>query len=430
MKFSNPFEQLLKKSFVMLFMKIIGALISFALTAAITRSLGAEVSGNYFFIISALLFFCSITSLGFNNAIIKLAALEQNTFRYCRILGDMTVFIFTITLLLVAVFQLFISTFPYFNHEILNNYFVFLAILIFPFSMCQIISGFFISKNNIFLAAIYLNIGYQLLLLCLISSSKDFDLSLLFEYLILSLYGLVLVFIIILKFNFGSTLVFDFKSIITRGKAIFKLSYPMMLSQWISQLNNFSGLLLISFFASAADIAYYSVAMRVAVLLSFFSAALSKVASRNFATLFDERKINELKNLVAFSNRFLFITALPLLLVIIFFGQQILSFFGDGFSEAYILLIILAIGQFFTAITGTVFNLLQMTGNEKKLTKALIISTVFSLGIGSILVPLYGGVGGALMTLVSLLANSIIACYIVNKELSINPFKIFSSTNI
>jgi len=427
MKLNRSFEQLLKKSFLMLFMKILGALLSFMLTAMITRTLGAEESGSYFFIVSALLFFCSITSLGFNNAIIKLGSLEKNTYNYCRMLGDMTVFVFCITLLVVAIAQLFMATFPYFNHDILNSYFIFLAILIFPFSMCQIISGFFISKNNIFLASLYLNIGYQLILLCMLFISRDFGLSLLFEYLVLSLYSLIFVFVVILRLKFGHIIVFEFKKMIHRGNSIFKLSSPMMLSQWISQLNNFSGLLLISFFASAADIAYYSVSMRVAVLLSFFAAALSKVASRNFAKLYEEGNINELKSLVAFSNRFLFLSALPFLLTIVFFGQQVLLLFGDEFNNSYILLVILSLGQFVSAMTGTVYNLLQMTGNEKKLAKALTISTVLSICIGSILVPIYGVTGGAIMTSVSLLANSFISCYLVNKTLGINPFMFFST---
>ena len=90
MKISNPFKNLLKKSFIMLAMKCIGALISFLLTAMITRELGAEESGSYFFIISTVLFVCSVTSLGFNNAVIKLGSLEDKTKKYCRLLGDMT----------------------------------------------------------------------------------------------------------------------------------------------------------------------------------------------------------------------------------------------------------------------------------------------------------------------------------------------------
>jgi O-antigen/teichoic acid export membrane protein len=427
MKLSNPFEQLLKKSFIMLFMKAIGAVISFFLTMLITRGLGAEEAGNYFFIISALLFFCSITSLGFNNAIIKLGALETDANKYCRILGDMVMVILFSTISVVVLLKVILLIFPAINNEILNNYYYILILLIFPFSLCQVFSGFFISKNEVVLTAIYMNIGYQIILLCMMTISKDLSLSLVFKYLVISFYSLILIFFVILKVKLGHVLIFKTRNLLTRCSSIFILSWPMMISQFISQLNNFSGLFLISIFASVSDISFYSVSMRVAVLLSFFSAAVSKVASRNFATLFEQSNMNELKELVAFSNRFLFLTALPFLIAIIFFGKQILLFFGEEFQEAYILLIILSFGQFISAMTGTVYNLLQMTGNERKLTKSIAISTVLSLCVGCILVPIYGVIGGALMTFISLLLNSLIACYIANSALGINPFKFFSN---
>lgn len=140
--------------------------------------------------------------------------------------------------------------------------------------------------------------------------------------------------------------------------------------------------------------------------------------------MYHEGKIAELKKVVIFSNRLLAIVSFPMLIIIIIFGKQILNLFGDGFEDGYSALIVIAIGQFFASISGTVIFLLQMTGSEKIIRTNIIIATFSSIFLGLVLVPFYGLIGAAISTSFGLIFVNILACIKTYKILGINPLQL------
>ena len=60
-----------------------------------------------------------------------------------------------------------------------------------------------------------------------------------------------------------------------------------------------------------------------------------------------------------------FITAVPVLAILLFGGGFLLSLFGEEFRAGHLALSILVVGQFVSVVSGPVGNLLQMTGNER-----------------------------------------------------------------
>jgi len=85
----------------------------------------------------------------------------------------------------------------------------------------------------------------------------------------------------------------------------------------------------------------------------------------------------------------------PMALVLILFGREILSLFGAEFRAGYETLIILTLGQLLNAFTGPVGFLMIMTGNQRIATAVEAVSTTIQIGLVIALLPGWGIEGAA-----------------------------------
>lgn len=422
---SSDNRDILSGAFLAFIMKLIGAVVAFYLTILIARKFGIEESGYYFFTISTLLFLSSLSLLGLPNAVLKEVSIHLNNNTY-----NVNLLIKSLILILLSCFSLillgyilafFASNLGY-EHYILQRFHLYIFICLFPFCAMFILSSYFQACKKIFSSMLTLNLSYQLLLLLylLVFDSHSIE-SLLFALFI----SLSIVVILALFKTLTPNNIFSAHTAKSSYTAILALSAPMMVMHVVSQLNQFSSQFLLSIYSTPSEVSIFSVCLRVSMLMSFLVFAINRVSAPKFAKLFSEGKLQELNSVVIFSNRLLFAFCLPILILIILFGDNVLGYFGTGFKNGHTVLIILTLGQFVASITGTVIFLLQMTGMQKELRNNVIIATVFSLTIGIILVPLYGLVGAALMTFISLSLTNLFSCYKAKKILNINPLKIF-----
>ncbi|WP_373929902.1 polysaccharide biosynthesis C-terminal domain-containing protein [Vibrio cyclitrophicus] len=422
---NDNYIEILKGAGLAFFLKLFGALVSFLLTLVIARRLGASDSGYYFFIISTLLFCSSLSSFGLFNAVLKEASINFDDRGYLSsIMSKSLVVVIFGCCLVASIFFIYEQSkdFIGLSHYIIDRYSFFIVLALLPFTLTFIFSSYFQANRKIFLSMLMLNIGYQSLMLAGITI---FSVSSLDELLAVFLASLI--FIVLLAFTVyfitdGNKLSFSggisFSSLMV-------LSLPMMVSHVVSQINVFSGQFFLSIYTTPEDISLFSVSLRIATLMSFLVVAVNRISAPKFAILYKNNEIDELSKVVVFSNRILFLFCFPILIFVVFFGRKLLGYFGSDFTDAYYVLIILIFGQFISSISGTVVFLLQMTGLQRELRNNVIIATILSVLLGWFLVPVYGVIGAAIMTFVSLSVTNLFSCYRAYKILGINPLKIF-----
>jgi O-antigen/teichoic acid export membrane protein len=420
---NKHYSDILKGSAIVFCLRILAAGVALLLTKEITQQLGAEESGKYFFIISFITFLASFASLGLVNAALKEVALnlKNNDFLKNYITKSMSlivlgVFVSGLTLGFYNEVSLFLGA----EHQIISKYFIQIILGLFPFVLLLFFSSYFQASGKLIRAMLLLNFLYQLILLGFLTLRPVSSVDELLSYFLMSTYGILTVVII----AFLSQKTFAFNNSKT-FRSILLLSTPMMVGHIVSQINNFSGQLLLSIFSTTTDISLIAVSTRIAILMSFLIIAVNKVVAPKFAILYGEKKMEELKKVVIFSNRLLLGFSFPILILIILFGKRILNVFGEEFEDAYYVLVIISIGQFFASISGTVVFLLQMTGHEKVVRNNIVISTLLTLALGLFFVPIYGLIGAATMTFVSLVSVNLLASYKAYQILKINPYKFF-----
>jgi len=132
-------------------------------------------------------------------------------------------------------------------------------------------------------------------------------------------------------------------------------------------------LLVLPFFASDSEVGLFSIAYRLILILINILGVLAAIFGPKFAVAASRNDLNELTNLLKSSGQFSLALFLPVALILTFFPTQILSLFGEEFTDAALPLFIMLIGQAIYAVTGLVGLFLSMTGHAKLEFKISII---------------------------------------------------------
>ena len=105
---------------------------------------------------------------------------------------------------------------------------------------------------------------------------------------------------------------------------------------------------------------------------------------------------------------------------IFFLAPWVLSLFGKDFDQATWALGFLLLGQVINVAFGPTAELLNMTGNQKKVAIVNAVTAGFHLILILIIIPMYGITGAALVHALSLLLVNTWSYYFVLKYLRIN----------
>ncbi len=171
---------------------------------------------------------------------------------------------------------------------------------------------------------------------------------------------------------------------------------------------------------SAEDVAKLAVAQRTANLVSFILIAVNLVVAPRFAALYKQGKIIELRRLALRSVRIVSLCATPFVLVLFVFPERVMSLFGEEFSSAGTLLVILTIGQVVNVATGSVGFLLTMSGHERDMRNVVLLAGPFSLAAAIALTPQFGVTGAAIATALGISVQNLGAVWLVRKRLGFN----------
>ena len=184
-----------------------------------------------------------------------------------------------------------------------------------------------------------------------------------------------------------------------------------------------SGVLLTGIFSNSSNVAIFSVANRVAMLTSLILISINLIAAPRYSSYFHNNEISKMRSTFYLCSKIIITLAFPILVFIILFSDQIMSFFGDEYYQGAIILKILIVGQFITALCGSVEEILNMTGHENDMRNIRIFSLLIAFFFGSFLISLYGALGAAISTTLALSVQNLLAAYFVKIRLGWNPLK-------
>jgi O-antigen/teichoic acid export membrane protein len=421
--FDSKLFQVASWAFVIRF---IGAGCSFGLTVLIGRKLGAAGSGLYFLCLTVTMISSVIGRLGLDNAILRLIAsaaadkdwsLVLSIYRSAR-----RVSLIASTSIVIIIFSLaHVIANAIFSEPLLAHPLRWMALSIIPLSLITLQAEAFKALPATRLAIFFQNVSIPLFCLVVLAMLGDPAISVVTicqvyfaATLIIVGAGGVIWYQKIPHIR-GEKLYYPFKSLLT-------LSIPFL---WISVLNllmGWMGTLALGVWQSSEVVGLYSVANRTVALAGLILTVVNTVVAPRFASLYSQGNLDGLQRLANRSMLVMTTVAIPMVVIFMFFAEDILRIFGSEFIIASPVLKILALGQFVNVATGSVGYLLMMTGHEKVMRNNIIFASIINVLLTLILVPTHGATGAAIAAAISLIIMNMTSLYLVIKILKVNIF--------
>jgi O-antigen/teichoic acid export membrane protein len=165
----------------------------------------------------------------------------------------------------------------------------------------------------------------------------------------------------------------------------------------------------------------YSVATRLAILVSFATAAVNAMLGPMAAELIGRKDQDGLRLLLA--NGALIGTGLSILVAVglLAIGPQLMHLFGPAFAAASGAMQILMVGQVIQAGLGGGGALLALSGRNRALAIVMVSSVVAHVVLCVLLIPPFGLTGAALATATTLSISGLVQAVLARRLLGVDP---------
>lgn len=421
-------KEFLKRTSLVFFIRIFGALSSLIVTIVISRNFSPNDAGIFFLLTTIIIIIGNISSLGYGNALLRFisgfkAINNDKSINSFLKEGLSKVFFFSsFACLLFLLIHKPLSELLYGSEDISVVFFTMglsipLTALIYVGS--PVLQGLGRDLLAVLMDRILLHLLFLTLLTIIFFFKVNINLfNLSFIYFISSLVVFVICFLSInrlIKLSDG----FGKESFVPLKKSA---SYI-----WTGLLMTTAALyscqLILAVFVEPSDVASFIVAQRISFVIGFSVLAIQHIAAPRFSRLYKLKRFDQLKSLALFCSRICYLIAIPMCSILFIYSQEsILLLFGEDYIYASSLLNVLLIGQFINIITGPVVFLLLMTGNEKDVRNADLISGPFIICSGIVLTFFFESMGAAVATSLTMILKNLICAYYAKKRLGYNIF--------
>ncbi len=207
------------------------------------------------------------------------------------------------------------------------------------------------------------------------------------------------------------------------GRALFLFSFPLALEAVLSIVMNWADTFMLGIFKTTEMVGAYNAAVPFATLLTVFLLSLSYIFLPVTTRLLSEGKKEQIKGIYRSSTKWAFTLTLPLLLIYIFFSEQVMVFFaGERYAEAAGALVILSVGMFTSVFAGPNGMTLVTLGRSRLVLFDGVVGVVVNLLLCFLLIPPYGIEGAAYATLASMVVMNLLKSGQIYHLEGIHPF--------
>lgn len=411
-------KELIRHSFIALFLRVGGAGIAFLMNVVVGRSLGASEAGYFFLAVSVTTLVASIGRVGADQTVLRFVSLHASKNEWPEIhavMKKMLSWTYLPLLFFTCIICLFaapISTYIFHKPE-----------LQWPLFWTALTMPFFAGYNVLGMALQGLKkVGYSVTVLKILTPLSLIVLIFLWHPKNATntsiYYGIACLINLFLGYYWWNKKTVKTSTTLSYNTAtLWKSSGPLWLSAIMNQVTIWGGQLIAGIYVSSQDVAQLAVARNITILITFIMTAVNNVSSPRIVAMYQKGEINKLKSYIRNTTWLMTLVALPMTILVWFFPEFILSLFGKGFEGGIWLLRILALGQLVSVVSGVVGTLLIMTGFEKDLKNIRIFNGVIAILLAFILTPIYGAIGSAVSTAVSMALFNLLCVGYVKKRL-------------
>ena len=190
---------------------------------------------------------------------------------------------------------------------------------------------------------------------------------------------------------------------------LFRFAFPTIFTGILALVMAWTDTIFIGIFRTEADVGIYNVAYVLASSLMIFLHSFGDIFYPISSELHSKNKHPLIREMFEVVSKWIFITTLPFFLIAVVFPKHLISaFFGYQYVAGFNVIVILAIGYFLSSIMGPTTFVLQVYNKTKFVGFYTTVFAIVNIILNIILIPLYGIMGAAFATVISILSVNII----------------------
>ncbi|MED5512150.1 MAG: oligosaccharide flippase family protein [Pseudomonadota bacterium] len=404
-------------SVLALAIRVLGAFMAFIFNLIIARRLGAEQSGYFFLALAVVMLLSAVARLGFDNTVLRFTSANAECgYTVKAILNFALKYVLPVASLF-ALSTYYVApwaTENIFNKPGLATSLQFIAPAIIGLSVVFLVAMSLQARHNLIASIPCQNIAH--FMLCgaavILFSAESASTAALYFSLSLGVTSCFFYWLSIKNLNN--------KGEKPEPKKLWHSARPNWVIVIMGQTVQWSAPIIVGVFLVTEQVAFFSVAQRIALLTTFILMAVNLVVAPKFSAFHAKGDEHGIRKTALFSVRLLVLSALPIVLFMLLFPEFLMGLFGEEFKQGALILQILVLGQAVNVVTGSVGYLLQMTGRERDMRLVTLISGFGVLISVPIFTKLFGAVGAASATAFFISLQNLLAVYFVKKRLGFN----------
>ncbi|HJN64176.1 MAG TPA: flippase [Flavobacteriales bacterium] len=428
----KDFSELLKGSGISFFLRFGGLAVGYLLTLVIANLFGAKGLGDYVLAITVLRLFTLLAKAGLDTTSIRFIASFASKDKWTSIFSlrkqVITILSFTSVFASVLMYFLAIPIADLINAK--SEYIELNAFFVLPMAFFmlhyQSLRGlkriaefsFFYRMSQALFSVISIVIIYQF--------TQDSEVPV-YAYLVSVI---IVSFLSFLSFRFWLKNRSDGKESaekeIMSYSTLLKISIPLMFAQSVQFIMAWTDKLMLGAMTTPEDVGIYHTAFKLSMFAAVALMSINSIASPKFAEMFGKNDMEGLKKVVHQSTKMIFWTSVPLVTIFFIFPEFFLGLFGEEFKIGVTAFIFLSCGRLVSSFSGSVGNILQMTGNQNIYALILFFGAILNIVLNLILIPKYDINGAAVASMSSLIVWNLAMVFVVKKKFGFytfyNPF--------
>ena len=438
----KDFFELLHKGGVSFLMRIGGQIIGFFVTLLIAHHFGAKGLGEYMLAVLILRIFSLFAKLGLDTVAIRFFSAYAKQKKWKSLMNLKTKL--TITLLITSFFasisMYYLSGFIAELFGINYKFIRFFSFLIVPMVFFIFHYSGLRGLKEITAYTFFYRISHALftiISIIILLQFNNFSEIPFYAFAIGLIIASILSFITLRRYLIVKTYQ-NLEEVIERKtlKSILIIALPLMFAQSVQLIISWTDKLMLGALdspaivqgtlSSAEQVGIYGVAFKLSMFASIALMSINSIASPKFSEMYAENNFEGLKKITKESSKLIFWFTIPLVIFFFLFPSFFLGIFGKEFIIGANAFVILSIGMLVSALSGSVGNLLQMTGNHVAFMNILFIGAIMNIVLNYFLIPLYGLTGAAVASTFSIIIWNLGMVLVVKRRFGFltfyNPF--------
>jgi len=181
--------------------------------------------------------------------------------------------------------------------------------------------------------------------------------------------------------------------------------------------------IVIGVYLNAREVGIYAVSATLVAFIAILLQSVNQIFAPSIAEVHALGQHEVLVRLYRTLTKWVLGATIPLALIMIIFSRSLMGVFGHDFVEGAPVLIIGAIGQLVNCGTGSVGQLLVMSGNQTRMARTQMIVVPAALALNWLLIPRYGLVGAAIAAAIGTVGMNLLWLRDVDRVLGVRPLK-------